>query len=178
MWDTIFIVFWRFDLLYFLALCQPSSWLLYHLVNIGWFRDGRWVTEPRPQGLRLRTSSPPSRPWAKESRTLQQKLFHFWFVMWIVDNYSKNAHPGFSDPWTCPAPSSLSEDCCENISKDWILTGQEHACSRITQLFVFLFFCHHAENGLIHRKMVVTAPQWSHPYVKPFYRPDRARKEE
>ena len=151
MWDTVFILFWRFDFLYFLALCQPSSWLLYHLVNIGWFRGGRWVTEPRPQGLRLRTGSPPSRACAKESRTLQQKLFHFWFVMWIVDKHSKNTHPGFSDPWTCPAPSSLSEDCCENIAKDWLLTGQEHACSRITRLFVCLSPCrewpHTQENG-------------------------------
>ena len=167
MWDTIvnnlFIVFWRFDISYFLAHCQPTFWLLYHLVNIGWFRGGRWVTEPRPQGLRLRTSSLPSRPCAKESR----------FVMWIFDKHSKNIHPGFSDPWTCPALSSLSEDCCENIAKDCLLTGQEQACSKITWLFVCLFVCHHAENGPIHRKMVVDCP-----LVKLFFRPDKTRKKE
>ena len=156
------LAFW-----FFIFSSTFPFWLLYHLVNIGWFRGGRWVTEARPQGLRLRTSSLPSRPCAKESR----------FVMWIFDKHSKNIHPGFSDPWTCPAPSSLSEDCCENIAKDCLLTGQEQACSRITRLFVCLFVCRHAQNGLIHRKMVVTAPHWSHPYEKPFYRPDRTRKE-
>ena len=118
------LAFW-----FFIFSSTFPFWLLYHLVNIGWFRGGRWVTEPRPQGLRLRTSSLPSRPCAKESR----------FVMWIFDKHSKNIHPGFSDPWTCPAPSSLSEDCCENIAKDCLLTGQELACSKITRLFVCLF---------------------------------------
>ena len=70
------LAFW-----FFIFSSTFPFWLLYHLVNIGWFRGGRWVTEARPQGLRLRTSSLPSRPCAKESRTLQQKLINFWFVM-------------------------------------------------------------------------------------------------
>ena len=32
-----------------------------------------------------------------------------------------------------------------NIAKDCLLTGQELACTRITQLFGWLFGCHHAE---------------------------------
>ena len=37
-------------------------------------------------------------------------------------------------------------------------TDQEQACSRITRLFVRSVGCHHAENGPIHRKMVVHCP--------------------
>ena len=39
------------------------------------------------------------------------------------------------------------------FAKDCLLTGQEHACSRITRLVV----CrrHHTKNGQLHRKMVV-----------------------
>ena len=42
-----------------------------------------------------------------------------------------------------------------SFAKDWLLTGQEQACSRITRLFGWLFVCHHAENCVEHRKMVV-----------------------
>jgi len=45
-----------------------------------------------------------------------------------------------------------------NIAKDYLLTGQEQACTRITRLFGCLFGCHHAEKGLIYRKWLLTGP--------------------
>ena len=57
-------------------------------------------------------------------------------------------------------------------------TGQEQACTRITWLFVRLFVCHHAENGPIHRKMVVDCPLVITSKVKLFFRPDKTRKME
>ena len=48
------------------------------------------------------------------------------------------------------------------------------ACTRIDQLFV----CHHAENGPIHRKMVVDCPLVIISKVKLFFRPDKTRKKE
>ena len=52
-----------------------------------------------------------------------------------------------------------SMDKCMDIATNCLLTGQEQACSRITRLvvclFIWLFECHHAENGQIHRKMAV-----------------------
>ena len=48
---------------------------------------------------------------------------------------------------------------CPKIAKGCLFTGQEQACSRITSLVVQLVGCrHHAEIGLIHRKMVVDYP--------------------
>ena len=44
------------------------------------------------------------------------------------------------------------------IAKDSLLTGQEQARTRITRLFVSSIVCYHAENGLIHSKMVVDCP--------------------
>ena len=38
--------------------------------------------------------------------------------------------------------------------------------------------CHHAENGPIHRKMVVACPLVITSKVKLYFRPDRTRKEE
>ena len=46
-----------------------------------------------------------------------------------------------------------------NFAKDGLLTGQQQACTRITQLVVFSVECHHAKNGLVHKKMVVECPQ-------------------
>ena len=40
------------------------------------------------------------------------------------------------------------------IAKRCLLTGQEQACSRVTQLFVWLVVRHHAENGLIEDEFV------------------------
>ena len=40
------------------------------------------------------------------------------------------------------------------LQKNCLLTRQRQACSRITRLFGW----HHAENGLIHRKMIVDCP--------------------
>ena len=57
-------------------------------------------------------------------------------------------------------------------------TGQGQACSRITRLFVRLFVRHHAENGPIHRKMVVDCPLVIISKVKLFFRPDKTRKKE
>ena len=45
-----------------------------------------------------------------------------------------------------------------SFKKKWLFTGQEQACSKFTQLFGWLFICHHAENCLVHRKMVVDCP--------------------
>ena len=42
-----------------------------------------------------------------------------------------------------------------SFAKDWLLTGHEQACSRITRLFGWLFVCHHVENCVVHRKIVV-----------------------
>ena len=42
--------------------------------------------------------------------------------------------------------------------KDWLLTGQEKACTRIIWLFIHLVVCHHAENDLIHRTVDVDCP--------------------
>ena len=44
------------------------------------------------------------------------------------------------------------------FAKDYLLTGQEQACTRITWLFVR----HHAKNGPIHRKMAVDCPPCNH----------------
>ena len=44
--------------------------------------------------------------------------------------------------------------------------------------FVCLFVCHHAENGPIHRKMVVDCPLVITSKVKLFFRPDKTRKKE
>ena len=44
------------------------------------------------------------------------------------------------------------------LQKNCHLTGQRQACSRITWLFGRLLGCHHAKNGLIHRKMGVDCP--------------------
>ena len=57
-------------------------------------------------------------------------------------------------------------------------TGQEQACTRITQLFVRLFVCHHAKNGPIHRTMVVDCPLVITFKVKLIFRPDKTRKKE
>ena len=64
------------------------------------------------------------------------------------------------------------------IANDFLLTGQEQACTRITRLFVYSFGCHHAENGSIHRKMVVDCPLVIISKVKLFFRPDKTRKKE
>ena len=61
-----------------------------------------------------------------------------------------------------------------DIAKDCLLTGQEQACTRITRLFV----CHHAENGSIHRTMVVDCPLVITSKVKLIFRPDKTRKKE
>ena len=50
------------------------------------------------------------------------------------------------------------------FAKDCLLTGQEHACTRITWLIV----CHHAENGPIQRKIAVDCPLVTTSKVKPF----------
>ena len=42
------------------------------------------------------------------------------------------------------------------FAKDCLLTGQEQACTRITRLS---FACHHAQKGLVHRKMAVHCPK-------------------
>ena len=39
------------------------------------------------------------------------------------------------------------------IANDFLLTGQEQACTRITRLFVRSFGCYHAEIGLITDQM-------------------------
>ena len=57
-------------------------------------------------------------------------------------------------------------------------TGQEQACTRITRLFVCLFVRYHAENGPIHRKMVVACPLVITSKVKFFFRPNKTRKGE
>ena len=57
-------------------------------------------------------------------------------------------------------------------------TGQEQACTRFTRLVVRLFVCHHAENGPIHRKMVVACPLVITSEIKFFFRPNPTRKGE
>ena len=64
------------------------------------------------------------------------------------------------------------------FAKDCILTGNRQACTRISRLFVWLFGCQHAENGLIHRKLDVDYPLAITSIGKPFFKPDQTRKEE
>ena len=64
------------------------------------------------------------------------------------------------------------------IAKDCLLTDQEQDCTRITWLFGRSFGCNHAENGLIHRKMVVDCPLVITSKVKPFFRPDNKTRKE
>ena len=62
------------------------------------------------------------------------------------------------------------------LQKNCHLTGQRQACSRITWLFGRLLGCHHAKNGLIHRKMGVDCPLVILiSKVKPFSGPDQER---
>ena len=65
-----------------------------------------------------------------------------------------------------------------NNTKDCLPTGQEQAWTRITRLFGCSFGCHHAENGPMHRKMVIDCPLVITSKVKPFSRPGKTRKEE
>ena len=67
---------------------------------------------------------------------------------------------------------------CFLPAKDCLLSDQEQACTRITWLFGRSFRCNHAENGLIHRKMVVDCPLVITSKVKPFSRLDNTRKED
>ena len=59
------------------------------------------------------------------------------------------------------------------FAKDCLLTGQEQACTRVTRLFGWLFGCHHAKNGPIHRKMADDRPLVITSKVKPFSRPGK-----
>ena len=47
------------------------------------------------------------------------------------------------------------------FAKDCLLTGQEQACTLGSPIaiVVWSFGCHHAKNGLIHRKIVVDCPR-------------------
>ena len=66
-----------------------------------------------------------------------------------------------------------------NNTKDCLLTGQEQAWTRITRLFGCSFGCHHAENGPIHKKMVVECPLAIISKVwEIVFRPDKAGREE
>ena len=51
------------------------------------------------------------------------------------------------------------------FAKHCLLTGQEQACSRITRLVG----CPHAENGLIHRKLVVDCPTGHSDHIHRWY---------
>ena len=64
-----------------------------------------------------------------------------------------------------------------DFAKDCLLTGQEQACTRINWLFTCLLVRHHAENGPIHREMVVDCALVITSKVKPFSRPDKTKKE-
>ena len=64
-----------------------------------------------------------------------------------------------------------------NIPKDCLLSGQEQCCTRITWLVVCLLGHHRAENGPIHREMVVDCALVITSKVKPFSRPDKTKKE-
>ena len=63
----------------------------------------------------------------------------------------------------------------DGVAKDCLLTGQEQAYAWITWFFVCR---HHAENSLIHRKMVVDCPLVITSKAKPFSRLDMTSKKE
>ena len=67
---------------------------------------------------------------------------------------------------------SFAKDCLLTLVKSRLALGSP-GCS-----FVCLFVRHHAENGPIHRKMVVDCPLVIISKVKLFFRPDKTRKKE
>ena len=68
--------------------------------------------------------------------------------------------------------SIIAKDCLLTLVKGRLALGSP-GCS-----FVRSFVCHHAENGPIHRKMVVDCPLVIISKVKLFFRPDKTRKKE
>ena len=74
----------------------------------------------------------------------------------------------------------LVKEPYKKIAKDCLLTLVKGrlALGSPGWLVVRLFVCHHAENGPIHRKMVVDCPLVIISKVKLFFRPDKTRKKE
>ena len=66
----------------------------------------------------------------------------------------------------------FAKDCLLTLVKSRLALGSP-GCS-----FVRSFVCHHAENGPIHRKMVVACPLVITSKVKFFFRPKKTRKRE
>ena len=62
------------------------------------------------------------------------------------------------------------------IAKDWLLILVKSRLALGSPGWSFV--CHHAENGPIHRKMVVDCPLAITSKVKLFFRPDKTRKKE
>ena len=114
--------------------------------------------------------------YAKHPRKAWKRAYGFPYttpVNWNgTDINTADASPCW---WRCAKlvnPVSLIVFCptfCKRLPSH---TVHVQACSRITLLFVRLFVRHHAENGPIHRKMVVHSPLVVTSKVKPFSRPD------
>ena len=67
-----------------------------------------------------------------------------------------------------PRPRPIAKDCLLTLVKSRLALGSP-GC---------LVVCHHAENGPIHRKMVVACPLVITSKVKFFFRPNKTRKGE
>ena len=67
---------------------------------------------------------------------------------------------------------NFAKDCLLTLVKSRLALGSP-GCS-----VVWLFVCHHAENGPIHRKKVVDCPLVTISKVNLFFRPDKTRKKE
>ena len=73
---------------------------------------------------------------------------------------------------TYPREGTIAKDCLLTLVKGRLALGSPG------WLVVRLFVCHHAENGPIHRKMVVACPLVITSKVKFFFRPNKTRKGE
>ena len=93
---------------------------------------------------------PPTPPVMTQDRSNRIAPFSGW--VWPGSGLEEALNGKFL---RTPKFTLLSQMFCKRLPSH---TGQKQACARITWLVVRSFFCHHAENGPIHMKMVVDCP--------------------